>query len=633
MNNRYDCIVVGAGHAGIEAAVSAARMGCQVLLLTMRRDVVGAMSCNPAIGGIGKGQLVKEIDALGGVMGIAADTCGIQFRILNSSKGPAVRSSRAQQDMVRYAAFMRSLVERTPNLELREAEVVSILSEGNVATGVRTVSGDSFFGEAVVVTAGTFLKGVIHIGLKNFSGGRLGETESNGLSDSLKNLGLRLGRFKTGTPPRLDKRTINYEGLIPQFGDHPPVPFSFTTSEIKLPQVPCYITYTNEETHEIIRASLDRSPLYTGKILSTGVRYCPSIEDKIVRFSERARHQIFLEPQGLETVAVYPNGISTSLPLDVQARIVHSIKGLERARIIRPGYGIEYDYADPTQLYPTLETKTCANLFLAGQVNGTTGYEEAAALGLMAGINAALKVQRKKPFILGRHQAYIGVLVDELTTRGTNEPYRMFTSRVEYRLVLREDNADLRLRDFGYELGLLAPEDHERFSAKTRYINFGLEYLRKTRLDPADVNEKLKNLNSAEVKRPVTLEELLKRPQVSIHDLYDFDHLRRNFDFLTPDVINQIEIEVKYAGFIQRQAEEIARFSKIERIRIPGTLKFSDVKGLSAEIVEKLEKFKPVFLGQAGRISGVTPAAISLLMVYINKLQKEKEEHEQKSEI
>lgn len=630
---KYDCIVVGGGHAGIEAACSAACMGCKALMLTMNLDAIGAMSCNPAIGGIGKGQLVKEIDALGGVMGKAADACGIQFRILNLSKGPAVRSSRAQQDMSRYAAFMRSVIEKTENLEVRQAEVVDILTDRAVVTGVRTSSGECFFAATVVITAGTFLNGLMHIGMKHFSGGRLGEKESGHLSHSLRGLGFTLGRFKTGTPPRLDARTIQYDCLIPQNGDCPPVPFSFSTQHIAFPQVPCYITYTNEKTHDIIRASLDRSPLYTGKITSTGVRYCPSIEDKIVRFSERNRHQIFLEPQGLETFAVYPNGISTSLPLDVQLKMVRSIEGLQNARIIRPGYGIEYDYIEPTQLYPTLETKLCANLFLAGQVNGTTGYEEAAALGLMAGINAALRVKQRKPFILGRHQAYIGVLIDDLTTKGTSEPYRMFTSRVEYRLVLREDNADLRLRSFGYELGLLTGADQDVLSKKKSHIVLGLEYLKKIRLKPCEVNEKLKSLNSSEVDRSVSLEELLKRPQVHFCDLYDFDHMRQNLDFLTCDVINQIEIEVKYAGFIQRQHEEISRFNKVERIQIPPALKFSDVKGLSSEIIEKLEKFKPFSLGQACRISGVTPAAISLLMVYIHKLQKEKEKNEQKDKI
>lgn len=602
-------------------------------MLTMNLDAIGAMSCNPAIGGIGKGQLVKEIDALGGVMGKAADACGIQFRILNSSKGPAVRSSRAQQDMARYASFMGSLVQNTGNLEVRQAEVVSLLMKHGAIDGVSTSCGDSFFAKTVVIAAGTFLGGLIHIGLEHSAGGRLGEKESSQLSQSLKNSGLDLGRFKTGTPPRLDARSINFYDLTPQYGDCPPVPFSFSTRQINLPQKPCYMAYTNEKTHDIIRLGLDRSPLYTGKIKSTGVRYCPSIEDKIVRFGDRNRHQIFLEPQGLDTSVIYPNGISTSLPFDIQLKLVRSIAGLENACIVRPGYGIEYDYVVPTQLYPTLETKSCENLYLAGQVNGTTGYEEAAALGLMAGINAALKVQKRKPFILGRHEAYIGVLIDDLTTKGTNEPYRMFTSRVEYRLVLREDNADLRLGPYGYELGLLTQEGYDALLKKKTHIARGLEYLKKTRLKPDEVNLKLESLNSARVDRPVSLGELLKRPQVKFQDLSGLDHIYQNCDFFTGDVINQVEIEVKYAGFIRRQAEEIVRFGKAERILMPSVMKFGEVKGLSAEIVEKLEKFKPVSLGQASRISGVTPAAISLLMVYIHKLQKEKEKNGQKSKI
>lgn len=629
----YDCIVVGGGHAGCEAACGAARMGCQVLMLTMNLDAIGAMSCNPAIGGIGKGQLVKEIDALGGVMGKAADACGIQFRILNSSKGPAVRSSRAQEDMARYASFMASLVQGLKNLEVRQAEVISLLMNHGVLGGVTTSGGDSFFAKTVVIAAGTFLGGLIHIGLEHSAGGRFGEKESSQLSQSLENLGLELGRFKTGTPPRLDARSINFHGLTPQYGDCPPVPFSFSTRQINLPQKPCYMTYTNEKTHDIIRLGLDRSPLYTGKIKSTGVRYCPSIEDKIVRFGDRNRHQIFLEPQGLDTTVIYPNGISTSLPFDVQLEVVRSIAGLENACIVRPGYGIEYDYVVPTQLYSTLETKLCGNLYLAGQVNGTTGYEEAAALGLMAGINAALKVRKRKPFILGRHEAYIGVLIDDLTTKGTNEPYRMFTSRVEYRLVLREDNADLRLSPYGYDLGLVTREGHDALLKKKTHIVRGLEYLKKTRLKPDEVNLKLESLNSARVDRPVSLGELLKRPQVKFQDLFGLDHIHQNCDFFTDDVINQVEIEVKYAGFIRRQAEEIVRFGKAERILIPPVMKFGEVQGLSAEIVEKLEKFKPVSLGQASRISGVTPAAISLLMVYIHKLQKEKEKNGQKSKI
>lgn len=622
---KYDCIIVGAGHAGIEAALSSSRMGCSVLLLTLNLDSIGAMSCNPAIGGIGKGQLVKEVDALGGLMAVAADACGIQFRILNSSKGPAVRSSRVQVDMFKYRLFVKACLEKEKNIEIKQGEAAKILTEKSQAVGVRTTLDEDFYAKAVVIATGTFLNGLIHIGLSHFLGGRLGEKPSIDFAQNLKELGFRMGRFKTGTCPRLDARSIDFKNLIRQDGDQLPLPFSFSTKEVLLPQRPCYITYTNEKTHEIIRSGLDRSPLYTGKIKSTGVRYCPSIEDKIVRFADRDRHQIFLEPQGLDTVEIYPNGVSTSLPIDVQLKMLHSIEGLEDVRIMRPGYGIEYDYADPTQNYPTLETKLYQNLYFAGQINGTTGYEEAAAQGLVAGINAALRALNKKPFILGRDESYIGVLIDDLTTKGTNEPYRMFTSRVEYRLILREDNADLRLGEYGYDLGFLSRENHERLKEKKRLINEGIEYLRKTRLAPAEINDRLKSLGSSEVHHQVSLEDLLKRPEVSFCDLRDFNHIAENFGSMADDAAKQIEINVKYAGFIQRQLEEVSRFKKIEKIKIPQSLDFKVVRGLSKEIVEKLQKFKPFSLGQAARISGVTPAAISLLMVYINKLQKEDE--------
>lgn len=615
----YDCIVVGAGHAGTEAAHAAARMGCSVLLLTMNLDSIGAMSCNPAIGGIGKGQLVKEIDALGGVMGVAADACGIQFRRLNSSKGPAVRSSRAQEDMFRYKLFIKGFLERLPGLEIRQAEVVEVLRDGQGAIGVRTSWGEDFYSQTVIVTPGTFLNGLIHIGLTHFSGGRLGEKSSVDLAVSLKNIGLSLRRFKTGTCPRMDARSIDFKGLVRQDGDASAVPFSRSTSTLNLRQVPCYITYTCEKTHEIIRSALDRSPLYSGKIKATGVRYCPSIEDKVVRFAERDRHQVFLEPEGLDTVEIYPNGISTSLPIDVQLKMVHSIEGLENARLMRPGYGIEYDHVDPTQVVATLETKICPNLYLAGQINGTTGYEEAAAQGLVAGINAAQRVKGRDPFILGRDESYIGVLIDDLTTKGTNEPYRMFTSRVEYRLILREDNADLRLRAYGCSLGLLDDAALKALENKKKRIADGCAYLKSTRLKPAEVNERLKSIGSREINRQVSLGELLKRPEILFKDLRGLDHIDETLGFLDDDSVNQIEIAIKYEGFIQRQNDEVERFKRIERIKIPEALDYKSVRGLSTEIIEKLEKFRPLSLGQAARISGVTPAAISLLMVMIKK--------------
>lgn len=614
--NYYDVIVIGAGHAGIEAGLSASRIGCKVLLITMRLDTIGHMSCNPAIGGVGKGQLVKEIDALGGEMAKAADACGIQFRVLNSSKGPAVQSSRAQEDRHRYKAYMKSVIKRQKGLKIKQGEVIELLVKDNTVYGVKLADGESILGKAVVVTSGTFLNGLMHIGLEHTPGGRIGEPPSVGLAASLKNLGFNILRFKTGTCARLDCRSINFKKLQIQEGDKTPRPFSFSTKKLKLKQVPCYITYTNKKTHEIIRSGLDRSPLYTGKIKATGVRYCPSIEDKIVKFADKERHQVFLEPEGLDTIEYYPNGVSTSLPLDIQIKMLRSIEGLENVEITKPGYGIEHDVVDPLELYPTLETKRARNLYLAGQINGTTGYEEAGAQGLIAGINAALKVKDKPSLVLDRSSSYIGVLIDDLTTKGTNEPYRMFTSRVEYRLVIREDNADLRLAKFGHSLGLIKSKDFKKTRTKEARIKEGINYLRKTRISPSDkINKILAGLNTSCLQRRVSLEELLKRPQIDMRILEGLD------DFKFPkDVSRQIEIEVKYAGFIRRQLSEVERFRNLEKIRLPLDFDYSRVPSLSREIKEKLIKFKPLNLGQASRISGVTPVAISVLMIWLKKL-------------
>ena len=599
MKQIYDCLVIGAGHAGCEASLSSARMGCKTLLLTMNADTIGHMSCNPAIGGLAKGQLVKEIDALGGQMAKAADAAAIQFRLLNTRKGPAVRSTRAQVDRHAYRLYMKSIIEGQPNLEVRQAMVEDLITEEGAVKGVKTSLNEIYHCKTLIITPGTFLNGLIHIGMEHFDGGRIGEEPSKGLPGALKRLNLRMGRLKTGTCARLDGRTIHFEKLTVQHGDSDIRPFSFQTKSVIKDQLPCHITYTNKKTHEIIRSSMGRSPLFTGKIKGTGVRYCPSIEDKVYRFPDRDRHHIFLEPEGLNTNEYYPNGISTSLPIDVQEEIVHSIEGLEDASITRPGYGIEYDYVDPTQLLPTLETKLIRGLYLAGQINGTTGYEEAASLGLMAGINAALKVKGSPPLILERSQAYIGVLIDDLVTKGTKEPYRMFTSRVEYRLVLREDNADLRLTPIGYEIGLVDEKIHRDVLKKKE--NIGKE-IRRIKDSP--------------------VEKALRRPGVSYREAIAVSAPAMEIlqkDRLTTDEINGVEIEVKYEGFIKRQFSDITRFDKLERIRIPENIDYKNINSLSNEIKEKLSAIRPVNLGQASRVSGVTPAAISILMVWIEK--------------
>jgi tRNA uridine 5-carboxymethylaminomethyl modification enzyme len=615
----FDVIVVGAGHAGTEAALAAARMGCSTLLLTQNVETIGQMSCNPAIGGIGKGHLVKEIDALGGIMARAIDQSGIQFRMLNSRKGPAVRATRAQADRLLYSQAIRHGLENEPKLFLFQQSVEDLIIKNDHVCGVITQMGLCLRAQAVVLTVGTFLGGKIHIGEAHHSGGRAGDPPSITLAQRLRELPFRVGRLKTGTPPRIDGRTVDYGKLQVQAGDRPPPCFSFLGNVNQHPpQVDCHITRTNYRTHEIIRASLDRSPMYSGVIKGVGPRYCPSIEDKVVRFADKDTHQIFIEPEGLNTREIYPNGISTSLPFDTQYRFVRSIVGFENAHITRPGYAIEYDYFDPRDLKSSLETKFIAGLFFAGQINGTTGYEEAAAQGLVAGINAAQRTRGAEPWWPRRNDAYIGVLIDDLITRGTNEPYRMFTSRAEHRLILREDNADLRLTPSGHLLGLVDENRWRAFEIKREALEREQQRLRTTRLFPADVSDPalLKNFGGS-LSRECTLEELLRRPQVTYQTIMNLPGVGPGVE--DTQVTEQIEIQAKYSGYIGRQQEEIARARRYENTLLPADIDYAQVHGLSAEIRQKLLATRPATVGQASRIPGVTPAAVSVLLVHMKK--------------
>lgn len=620
MLKEYDVIVVGAGHAGCEAANAAAKMGSSVLLVTMNMNTIAQMSCNPAMGGVAKGQIVREIDALGGGSGIISDLSAIQFRMLNRSKGPAMWSPRTQNDRMRFSEEWRLLLERNPNVDFWQDMCNGLVVENNHIKGIKTSLGITIYSKAVVLTNGTFLNGLIHIGEKQIGGGRAAEKPSTGITEDLINLGFEAGRMKTGTPPRIDGRSLDYSKMELQDGDDNPSKFSFTDTKALHVQRPCWITYTNTETHDLLRTGFDRSPMFNGAIQSTGPRYCPSIEDKINRFADRDRHQIFVEPEGWNTIEIYVNGFSTSLPEDVQVKAMKSIPGFENAKMFRPGYAIEYDYFPPTQLNYTLETKLIENLYFAGQINGTTGYEEAACQGLMAGINAHLKINDRNPFVLKRSEAYIGVLIDDLVGKGTQEPYRMFTSRAEYRILLRQDNADIRLTPIAYNLGLVNESDFDRVNKKVTDTQNIISIIKKTSVTPNEVNSLLVEMNSSEITQQVKLSSLLTRPHVSLNDLGTVsERVSMLYNEYSIDTLEQAEIQMKYEGYIDREQEHASKLDRLESLLIPESLTYDEIKSISMEAKEKLRQIKPKTIGQASRISGVSPSDISVLLIHLGR--------------